>query len=101
MFASPVYYESKFSSTVYSSLITGVPIIADDRFLNAYTMIDRGAIYYRMDGQDDVDVMFAVQRQGARETWRVRQAVIDLREKLNTRASGLLVGWLYAKGAMR
>jgi hypothetical protein len=101
MLASPLYYESKFSSTVYSSMITGVPMIADDRFLDAYTMIDRGAVFYRQEGQAEVDVMFGVGRQDPRETWRARQAVSDLREKLNKRATGLLRGWLDEKGAAR
>lgn len=101
MLASPLYYESKFSSTVYSSMITGVPMIADDKFLDAYTMIDRSAVYYRAEGQEEVDVMFAVSAQDARETWRARQAVSDLRDKLNKRASGLLRQWLDEKGAAR
>lgn len=101
MLASPLYYESKFSSTVYSSLITGVPMIADDRFLDVYTMIDRGAVYHRQEGQAEVDVMFEVQRKGAEDKWRARQAVGDLRDKLNKRATGLLRGWLDEKGAAR
>jgi hypothetical protein len=101
MLASPLYYESKFSSTVYSSLITGVPMIADDRFLDAYTMIDRSAVFYRREGQAEVDVMFGVGEQGAGETWRARQSVADLRAKLNKRAAGLLRGWLDEKGAAR
>jgi hypothetical protein len=101
MLASPLYYESKFSSTVYSSMITGVPMIADDRFLDAYTMIDRGAVFYRTEGQAEVDVMFGVGKQDPRETWRARQAVSDLRDKLNKRAAGLLRGWLDEKGAAR
>jgi hypothetical protein len=99
MLASPLYYESKFSSTVYSSLITGVPMIADDKFLSAYTMIDRGAVYHRPDGQDEVEVMFRVAKQSAGETWRARQAVSNLRARLNKRASGLLRQWLDEKGA--
>jgi hypothetical protein len=101
MLASPLYYESKFSSTVYSSMITSVPMIADDRFLDAYTMIDRGAVYYRSEGEEEVDVMFRVAQQDARETWRARAAVADLRDKLNKRATGLLRGWLDEKGAAR
>lgn len=101
MLASPLYYESKFSSTVYSSMITGVPMIADDKFLDAYTMIDRSAVYHRGEGQEEVDVMFRVSAQDARETWRARQAVSDLRDKLNKRASGLLRQWLDERGAAR
>lgn len=101
MLASPLYYASKFSSTVYSSLITGVPMIADDRFLDAYTMIDRAAVYPRADGEDEVAVMFRVAAQDARETWRARRAVSDLRERLNRRAAGLLRGWLDEKGAAK
>jgi hypothetical protein len=60
MLASPLYYKSKFSSTVLTSLITGVPIIADQRLLDAYSMLTRDAVYYQADNRTELDVMFEV-----------------------------------------
>lgn len=48
MLASPLYYRSKFSSTILTSLITGVPVIADQRLLDAYSMIGRSAVFFQV-----------------------------------------------------
>lgn len=38
-FGMPVYYESRISSTILASLITCVPIIAEQKLLDTYTFI--------------------------------------------------------------
>ncbi|KAF8068202.1 Ugt3a1 [Scenedesmus sp. PABB004] len=98
MLASPLYYASKFSSTVLTSFITGVPIIADKRFMAAYSMIERPAVYYQDDDKNELDVMFSVARMAPEEMWRTRLSLDELRRKMNTRVAGLLVGWLKDKG---
>lgn len=38
-FGMPVYYESRISSTILASLITCVPVIAEQRLLDTYTFL--------------------------------------------------------------
>jgi hypothetical protein len=96
--ASPLYYASKFSSTVLTSLITGVPVVADAPFLAAYTMIERNAAFYQDQAQSELDVMFGVMKQRPEEMWRTRMAVSDLRDRMNARARKLIAGWLEGAG---
>ncbi|GBF89288.1 hypothetical protein Rsub_02165 [Raphidocelis subcapitata] len=98
MLASDLYYKSKFSSTVLTSLITGTPIIADQRLLDAYTMLDRSTTYYQAPSQSELDVMFAISKTPADELWRTRDAVVALRERLNSEARAMIKGWLEARG---
>ncbi len=38
-FGMPVYYESRISSTILASLITCVPIIAEQKLMDTYTFL--------------------------------------------------------------
>lgn len=76
----------------------GVPIIADKPFMDAYTMIERNAVYYQDDDKNELDVMFRVARMAPEEMWRARMGLDDLRNKMNKRATSLLLGWLKEKG---
>ncbi|KIZ04003.1 hypothetical protein MNEG_3957 [Monoraphidium neglectum] len=98
MLASGLYYKSKFSSTVLTSLITGVPIIADERMLQAYSFLERKAVFYQDDSQTELDVMFAVSKMKPDDMWRARSGVAELRRRMNERAKKMITGWLEAKG---
>jgi hypothetical protein len=98
MLASPLYYRSKFSSTVLTSFITGVPIIADAAFMGAYTMIEHDAVYYQEIGSNELDVMFNVVRMPVEEMWRTRMALDGLRTRINARAASMIAGWLRERG---
>jgi hypothetical protein len=50
----------------------GVPIIADSRFMAAYSMIEPGAVYPQEDGKNELDAMFDVARMTPEEIWRTR-----------------------------
>jgi hypothetical protein len=77
---------------------TGVPIIADKAFMEAYTFMDRSAVYYQEDKATELDVMFKVVRNDPQEMWRTRKGTEDLRNKMNARARELLTKWLKEKG---
>jgi hypothetical protein len=47
-------------STLVCSLMTGVPIIADNATLGAYTYLHPDHVFLRNPGQDEVDVMLQV-----------------------------------------
>jgi len=50
----------------------GVPIIADSKFMAAYSMIEPNAVFYQEDGKNELDVMFSVARMTPEEMWRTR-----------------------------
>ena len=77
---------------------TGVPIIADKAFMEAYTFMDRAAVYYQEEKATELDVMFKVVRNDPQEMWRTRKGTEDLRNKMNARAKDLLIKWLKEKG---
>lgn len=53
-------------------LSAGVPIIADSKFMAAYSMIEPNAVYPQEDGKNELDVMFSVARMTPEEMWRTR-----------------------------
>lgn len=53
-------------------MVAGVPIIADSKFMAAYTMIEPNAVFFQEDGRDELDVMFSVARMTPEEMWRTR-----------------------------
>lgn len=50
----------------------GVPIIADSKFMAAYSMIEPNAVFYQEDGKNELDIMFSVARMTPEEMWRTR-----------------------------
>jgi hypothetical protein len=50
----------------------GVPIIADSKFMAAYSMIEPNAVYPQEDGKNELDIMFNVARMTPEEMWRTR-----------------------------
>lgn len=53
-------------------MCAGVPIIADSKFMAAYSMIEPNAVYIQEDGKNELDVMFSVARMTPEEMWRIR-----------------------------
>lgn len=56
-FASDSYYVYKASSSVGASLLTGVPMIADQKLLDSYTHLTRDGVYYQEDGENVIDTV--------------------------------------------
>jgi hypothetical protein len=50
----------------------GVPIIADRKFMAAYSMIEPNAVFPQEDGRNELDIMFNVARMTPEEMWRTR-----------------------------
>jgi hypothetical protein len=57
---SPAYLDAKMSSTIVTSLMTGVPVVADESFLKAYTFLAREDVFLMKKGEDEVDAMLRV-----------------------------------------
>ncbi|WIA10164.1 hypothetical protein OEZ85_010368 [Tetradesmus obliquus] len=96
--SNPAYYTSKLTSAVITSLMTGVPVIADAAFLSAYSMMEPAAVFEQQQGESELDAMFRAAAQPAEQVLRTRAAVQQLRRKMNARASSLILRWLLDKG---
>jgi hypothetical protein len=60
LLGSDNYLRQKMSSTVVSSLMTGVPVIADAAVLHAYTFLAPGTAFVMGPGESELDVMLRV-----------------------------------------
>jgi hypothetical protein len=57
LLGSPNYLLQKMSSTVVSSLMTGVPIIADQKVLGSYTFLKMDTVFLMGPDEKEMDVM--------------------------------------------
>jgi hypothetical protein len=55
-FASDAYYVNKGSSSVAASFISGTPLVATPRLLQAYSFLDESAAIMVQEGMGDVEV---------------------------------------------
>jgi hypothetical protein len=84
-FATDRYYLSRASSTVAASLITGCPLVASPRLLEAYSYLDESDVWLSRAGEEEMDVVLRVlsesdeaQRHTKREAVRrKRRAVME------------------------
>jgi hypothetical protein len=90
---SDAYVKTKFSSTVVSSLITGVPLVATQQMLEAYTFLNESTTYMQRNGEDTMDVMVRILGMSSNELQRHRVQLQALREDLNRRSLSLLESW--------
>lgn len=89
-FASSAYYESKFSSTVITSLAVGTPMIVDPDFLRAYGFVDAGAVVVQARDESLVDVLLRVLRLPPAELFAARRAVSSLAQRMNERTASVV-----------
>mmetsp|Transcript_23389 Transcript_23389/g.51334 ORF Transcript_23389/g.51334 Transcript_23389/m.51334 type:complete len:405 (-) Transcript_23389:715-1929(-) len=99
--ANPRYLVEKFSSTIMTSLNTGVPLLASPQLLAAYSFLDKEAVLLQEEGEGEVDAMLRISRLPAEAVMRVRARLQQLRLDLNTRSWGLLEGFLARACGMR
>ncbi|KAG2497360.1 hypothetical protein HYH03_004519 [Edaphochlamys debaryana] len=88
--AGPRYLTDKFSSTILTSLIAGTPMVADARFLEAYSMFNASDVYLQAEGEREVDVMLRVLRSEAATVLGPRRALLSTRRRLNEAAGAYL-----------
>jgi len=93
-FASSDYLDRKASSSVPASLIAGVPIVATQDILNAYSYLRADAVWMQEEGETDLDVVGRVlsmtREQRVEKMRRVREVCAWIIEK-NTKRVGLWV----------
>lgn len=66
-FASDAYLVYKASSSIGASLLTGVPMIADQQLLNSYRHLTRDGVYFQYDGEHFVDTVERIRKLSVAE----------------------------------
>ncbi|KAG5366311.1 hypothetical protein CJU89_0730 [Yarrowia sp. B02] len=56
-FASNDYYSEKASSSVAASIIAGVPVVAGQQLLEAYTYLAENEVWVAQEGESDIDAI--------------------------------------------
>lgn len=56
-FASNDYFSEKASSSVPASIIAGVPIVASQKLLDAYTYLGENEVWFAEEGETDIDAI--------------------------------------------
>lgn len=84
--ASPAYYDRKFSSTVITSLTTAIPVLADDKFLQAYRFLRPNTTLYQYAHEDELDAMLRWMKRAPEEVLERRKAVRQEQKHQNNRA---------------
>lgn len=96
--ANPAYYTCKLTSAVITTLMTGVPVVADRAFLDAYSMLSPDTVYEQQAGEDELAAMFRMARLPSGTVVQTRKALEQLRQQMNSRCIDILLGWLQANG---
>ena len=90
-FGSPIYYDSRISSTILASIITSTPLIAEQRLIDTYTFLKSEHVFLRLTGEDEVGAMYRIMGQVPEgEIFKKKQALMDLAKELVASSSKLL-----------
>ncbi|PNH02740.1 hypothetical protein TSOC_011247 [Tetrabaena socialis] len=85
--ASPRYLTDKFTSTIITSLTSGTPMLADARFLAAYSMLGPESVYLQHEGESEAEAMLRLMSLPAADLLAVRRGLRTVRKRLNDEAS--------------
>lgn len=90
-FGSPIYYESRISSTILASIITSTPLIAEQRLIDTYTFLKPEHIFLRESGEDEVAAMYRIMdRMTESEIFNKKKALAKLAKELVGSSSQLM-----------
>ena len=76
------YYLNVASSTVPASLISGTPLIADFKLIDAYSYLRLGMVWYRDDNEYEIDAAFRMLEAGASQRSSLKSGVWGRRDEL-------------------
>lgn len=94
--ASEAYFDRKFSSTVITSLVTGVPVIVTSRFLKSYSFLSPDTVFLQWNSEPAMDAALRVLQLSNADLLAIRRNVSRLREDLNGMAGRRLEGIIQA-----
>ncbi|KAG1678796.1 hypothetical protein FOA52_012836 [Chlamydomonas sp. UWO 241] len=86
-FGMPVYLESRISSTITASLLTGTPLIADAQLMKVYSFLAPEHVFMKQSGENDVAAMYRILTLPLAEVMAKRRAVAALAARLNAQAA--------------
>lgn len=92
--ASDAYYDRKFSSTLITSLVTDVPVIVGEKFLQSYSFLGKGHVFMQSENDRTIDVMTKILQLSSEQLQEYRSAIAGLREELNQRALSMLTAMM-------
>ncbi|KAG2440176.1 hypothetical protein HXX76_004289 [Chlamydomonas incerta] len=100
-FGMPVYYESRISSTILASLITCVPVIAEQRLLDTYTFLSEEHVFLRQPDEDEAAAMARIAALPDQAIFAKREALCELRRQMDARVDRVLGGYIAEASKMR
>ncbi|KAF8250716.1 hypothetical protein K440DRAFT_653526 [Wilcoxina mikolae CBS 423.85] len=74
-FASEEYLDRKASSSVPAALIGGVPLVATQKVLNAYSYMDKEVVWLQGEKESDLDVVGRILKMGPKERRKKKELV--------------------------
>lgn len=87
------YYSNIASSSISASIIAGVPLIADLKLLDAYAYLRLSMVWYRDDGEHEIDAAFRLLNAGADKKRAMKDAVAERRTKIMQENYETVEGW--------
>lgn len=77
---------------------TGVPVLADQAYLQAYSLLSTDTVFAQAADEGELSAMFRVAQLPAEAIWRTRTALQQLQGEMNGRCVALLLRWLKERG---
>ncbi|BFZ62482.1 hypothetical protein YB2330_003576 [Saitoella coloradoensis] len=78
-FGEETYFSEKASSSVPASIISGCPLIADQRTLETYRYLDDDMVWIKAAGEDDMDVIARIVTNVGAEERQLKKEKVKLR----------------------
>lgn len=85
--ASPSYLTEKITSSLISSLATGVPLLVDEGFLRSYSMLDNSTAFVMQPGETLCAAYNRIRGMAAEDYWAQRSRLLALAARLNEEAA--------------
>jgi hypothetical protein len=76
----------------------GVPIVANQQLLDAYSFLTRESVYLQAAAETEVDTMLRLLNSTVEDIWKARDAVLEVRSAVNCRAQHIIHKALLGKG---
>ncbi len=85
--ANPSYLTEKITSSLISSLATGVPLLVDEEFLRSYSMLDNSTAFVLQPDETLCAAYDRIRGMAAAQYWAQRSRLLALAARLNEEAA--------------
>ncbi|KAK9382978.1 uncharacterized protein V2V93DRAFT_363950 [Kockiozyma suomiensis] len=90
-FASPAYTLHQASSSIATAVICGVPLIADEAIVKAYTQIPADAMWVQGQDESEIDTLARVSRMGPNVWKEKKKRILQLRDDMMEQNKAMFV----------